>query len=107
MRVRPVPSAAVAFAVGLSLGIVAGQTDHPPADPPPAHATETLSVEPGHGLMGSSNTSLMKPIAYRIGDATHKITGKSCDTAKVVILPLHVNSTPVTLMYEVVPNRAD
>lgn len=106
MKTRPVPSAAVAFAVGLSLGIVAGQTDRSPAGPPAA-TEDTLSVEPGQGLIGSSRTSLLKPIAYRIGDSTHKITGRSCDAAKVVILPLHVNSTPITLMYEVVPNPTD
>jgi hypothetical protein len=98
--------AAIAFAVGLALGIVATGSTRPhtrPTPPPPADAK--ISIEPSDGLMMYPPSSLMKPIAYQVGETSCRITGKSGESAKVVLIPFRVNNTPVTLAYEIMPGE--
>jgi hypothetical protein len=106
MRLCTRSTSAALFAVGLTLGLIAGRPTPRPPRPEP-RADPPLAVEPLPGMyMPSSPGALLRPVACAVGEEARHLADRRSDAA-IVTIPFHVNDVPVTLAYEVVEVAGD
>jgi hypothetical protein len=114
--------AVVAFAAGLSLGLLLSRPGRPDADPaanfapdhdparaaklalaPDADPAARLTLTPDPGTFGEPPDSLLRPLTCRIGDRRTPFAPRSHSRARLVFAYFRVNGTPAHIVYEVVP----